>query len=213
MLAFKTFLASIVGVVLAAGIVYGLAELTVLYPDYWFTVVFLSWLVLVLIAYRGSRQFKLSDGDEGMVIYQDYYDLFKCLSVVGVPVILYIIGAQFGQVEAAQVASAIFASGMFLHICYESAKINRLLELPVVYLVKFSTSFLWFIAIFQTLNPSGNNAAARRKSRAIAALVLFFLTPIINMFVLDDNGKELIKNKFRGRRFQGARQIRNAMNS
>lgn len=212
MLAFKTFLASIVGMALAAGIVYGLFQLTILYPDYWLTVVFVSWLILVLIAYRGSKQFKLTDGDDGMVIYQNYYDLFKCLSVIGVPVVLYYIGAHFGQIEAAHVASAIFAAGMFLHICYESAKINRFLDLPVVYLVKFSTSFLWFIAIFQTLNPSGRNAAARRKNRAVAALVLFFLTPIINMFVLDDNGKDLIKNKFRGRRFQGARQIRNAMN-
>ena len=209
----KIFLSSLVGLLLSAILVFGLFQLIQALPDHGLTLVFVAWLVLMVMAYRGSHRFKATEGDEGLVIYQDYYDLFKCLSVVAVPIGLFFIGAYLGQPEAAKISALIFSVGMTLHICYESAKLNKLTDLPIVYLIKFSTSFLWFLAAMQALNPAGKNNSARRTNRAIAATVLLILTPVINMLVLDDSGKNLIRHKFRGRRFAGASLIRNAMDS
>jgi len=199
------------GILLSVMVVSGVAKLGMLLPDYWLLVALVAWSILIIIAYVGAQRFKETDGEDGMVIYADYFDIFKCLSVIGVPYIVIIVGANFNQVEASTIFAAIYAVIMTTHICYTSAKINKFSDLPVVYLTKFSISILWIFAVIQTLNPSGKNASERRGNRSVAVMILMFLTPVINMFVLSNEGKSLLQEKFKGRRFSGAKNIRSAM--
>lgn len=206
------FFKAIGGILSAALIVGGLSKIASIFPDNWFLIVFVGWAIVIMIAFFGAREFKVTNGESGLVVYSDYYDIFKCLSVAGVPYIIFQVGMSLGQDKAAAVCAALYAVGMVLHICYESAKVNKFSQLPIIYITKFSMSFIWIIALIQVLDPSGKNASERRRSRGIAVLTLLFITPLINMFVLDDDGKELIRNKFKGRRFSGAREMRNSLN-
>ena len=208
---FKVLANAIGGIILSSMVVSAVVKLGMLLPEYWLWVYLVAWSILIIIAYVGANQFKTTEGEEGMVIYADYFDIFKCLSVIGVPYIVYSVGMQFNQIESSKIFSAIYIALMTLHICYTSAKINKFWDLPVVYLTKFSISIIWIIAVIQTLDPSGKNASERRSNRTTAVIILMFLTPIINMFVLSNEGKSLIQSKFKGRRFNGAKQIRSAM--
>lgn len=208
---FKVLFKALVGLFLSAFLTSGVIKVAQLVPDHSLIVYVISWAVVVFVAYQGSKEFKSTDGESGLVIYENYIDLFKCLTILGVPYILIQLAANFGQYESGRVLAGIFAACMTVHIAYKSAQVNELKTLPVVLITKLSMSFMWIAAVIQTLSPSGKNAKARRDNRAMATMILLFLTPVINMLVLDDKGKELIQSRFKGRRFQGARSIRNAL--
>ncbi|WP_182025640.1 hypothetical protein [Vibrio rotiferianus] len=208
---YKVLFKAIVGLLLSIFITSGVIRLGQMVPDHALIVYVISWAIVVFIAYKGSKEFKRTDGESGLVIYENYIDLFKCLTILGVPYILIQLAANFGQYESGRILAGIFAIGMTIHIAYKSAEVNELRMLPVVLITKLSMSFIWVAAVIQTLSPSGKNAKARRDNRAMATMILLFLTPIINMLVLDDKGKELVQSRFKGRRFQGAKAVRNAL--
>ena len=199
----KTFFKALAGLIVSLMTVAAIIKIASFLPEYSIFVYLLAWASVIIIAYSGANKFKESDGEDGMVIYTDYHDVFKCLSVAGVPAALYMIGLYFGQEKGALLFSSLYAATMTLHVCYLSAKMNKFSDLPVVFITKFSISIIWIISVIQILDPAGKNASQRRTNRATATMVLFFLTPLLNMFVLSDEGKE--------RRFSGAGAIRNKL--
>ena len=201
-------LAGIAGSAAILAVVYFLC---VLFQSHWLLVCLLAFCLLLFIAYREAKKFKESDGAEGSVVYESWYDVFKCLTVFIVPCILFFLGAYLGQGEAAGIFCILFCGGMTLHIAYASASINRFAVLPVVLIVKLSLSCLWVYSLYSFLNPSGKTAAKRRESRAAAFFGLFLLTPIITMLVLNEEGKEHVRAGLSGRRFSGAAAIRNML--
>lgn len=208
---FKTLFKAIFGLILSLFLLAAIVKLGEKFPEHSLIVYVASWVALVTMSCLSSREFKSSGGESGSVIYENYIDLFKCLTVPGVPYIFIMLAAYFDQPESGRILAIGFAAIMTLHIAYQSARVNGVKMLPIVLITKLSMSFVWVVAVIQTLSPSGKNAKSRRENRASATLVLLFITPIINMLVLDDTGKELVQNRFKGRRFQGAGAIRNAL--
>ncbi len=196
----KVLLHAVGGLLLSVLIIFGLVSIASFIPNYSFAVYVIAWALIVFIAYIGTSKFKSSEGENGIIVYTDYYDIFKCFSVPVVAYILIYLGSLFQQFHAGLICAVIYAVLMTSYICYESAKINKFWDLPVVFLTKFSLSIIWVIALIQIFNPAGRNAATRRESRTIGVLIIMVLTPLMNAFVLNNDGKDLILNKFRGRR-------------
>ena len=183
---FKILLKAIAGMFLSLlllGLVYRVGEI---FPEHSSIFYVLSWAALIAYAFFTSKEFKETDGESGAIIYENYIDLFKCLSLVGVPYILISIAGYFQQPESGKILTVGFVLIMLTHIAYQSAKLNSVKMLPFVLLTKLTMSFVWIAAVIQTLNPSGKNAQVRRKNRTVATLVLLFITPVINMLVLDE---------------------------
>lgn len=208
---FKVLLKAIAGLCLSLMLISAIVKIGEMIPDHSLIVYVIAWAIIVFFAYLGSKDFKESGGETGLIIYENYIDLFKCLTILGVPYILISVAARFGQYESGRILAVLFAVGMTVHIAYKSAEVTELRMLPIVLITKLSMSFLWIAAMLQVLSPSGKNAKSRRDNRATATMILLFITPVINMLVLDDKGKELVQNRFKGRRFQGARSIRKAL--
>ena len=82
-------LAGIAGSAVILAFVYLLCGL---FPSHWLLVCLLALCLIVFVAYREAKKFKESGGAEGSVVYESYYDVFKCLTVFIVPCILFFWG-------------------------------------------------------------------------------------------------------------------------
>ncbi|MEB7712782.1 hypothetical protein NGC32_08570 [Kluyvera cryocrescens] len=180
--------------------------------EYKFFFILASFLLFVFLAYTWSVEFKESDGESGCVVYLDYYDVFKCLSVFLVPlIIMYFASHLEGQHKGFVAFSVLYMVLMLIHVTYISAQYNSLKSLPVVIIVKLGMSLIWVYGLKQMLDPTGKNAESRRKSRAMAVMILMVITPIINALVLYDSGKHHVQSRLHGRRFAGAKGLRDMM--
>ena len=203
----KALLSSWAGLALTAPIVFMLFELSVVFPRHSILITFIAWLLLMPLAYLGSRQFKRTEGDEGMVIYRNHNDVLRCLSALMVPLLLHSLGDFYQRTDIGNGAAWAYFIGITLYICYDSAKLNRIMDLPVVYLVKISTSFVWFLSVFDRHAPSGSFSSdrsyAKRDYKTISMIVI---APLMDMLVLDRKSRRLIEKKFNGRRYAGTAQ-------
>jgi len=208
---FKVLFKAIGGILLTVFTVSAIFKAGQLTPEYWYLVYLIAFFSVVLAAYLGARKFKDTDGEEGIVVYLNYYDVFKCLSIFLIPLIVIYLGSMFKQAEAAKIFSILYAVIMILHVSYISAKHNKVSAMPVVLISKLSLSIIWVYALYETLNPSGKTYKDRRGSRTIAVMVMMIITPIVNMLVLGNDGKELIQSRLKGRSFKGASNMRAMM--
>lgn len=202
---------AILGICMSALMLAAIAFIGSVIPKYGFLVGIIFFFIIVYMAYSEAKKFKETEGQNGVVVYTDYYDVFKCLSIFLVPLIIMYIGGGFGQIKAAIIASILYSSIMTLHIAYISAKLNSLKMLPIIILVKLIISIIWVYALKEMLSPSGKNSSSRRDSRAIAVMILMVITPIINILILNKDGSALIQAQLRGRRFSGAKNLRDML--
>lgn len=205
---------ALLGIACAAFLVVALFRVTELsfIREYKFLFIFGTFCVFVFIAYRGAVAYKESDGELGYVVYLDYYDVFKCLSVFLVPLIVMLFGTRFPELHKGFAAfSLIYMGLMLIHVTYISAQYNSFKILPLVIIVKLGMSLIWVYGLKQMLDPTGKNAESRRKSRAMAVMILMVITPIINALVLYDSGKHHVQSRLHGRRFAGAKGLRDMM--
>lgn len=208
-------LKSILGIVGAALLILLIFELseTSLLREYQFFFILGAFFLFVFLAYKWSVEFKESDGELGCVVYLDYYDVFKCLSIFLIPLILVYVAVSYfpDQQKGVRAFIGLYMTIMLIHVTYISAQYNSLKSLPVVIIVKLGMSLIWVYGLKQMLNPSGKNAEDRRKSRATAVMILMIITPIINALVLNDKGKHHVQSRLHGRRFAGAKGLRDMM--
>jgi glycerol uptake facilitator-like aquaporin len=212
-MSFKTLLEAICGLLLAAVLVAAVGWLCLEIPEYWLAISLGAFAGMVVMACLQAKKFKETDGESGGVVYADYYDVFKCLSVAAVPAVIIFFAASFApdQIKSAHICAGLYIILMLLHIAYKTAQCNRFIMLPVVLVVKIGLSVIWVTAFYQMLNPSGKNRQSRRTNRTMAVMVMLMVTPLITLLVQGDEGKELIKARLRYRRFSGAGAVRDML--
>ena len=205
---FHTLLKALAGLLAAAGLVAVVWCLCLMASGYGLLIGLGSFAGMVVLACLEARKFKDTAGECGAVVYTDYYDVLKCLSVAVVPVLVFFLGASFGQAESVLICISLYALLMLLHIAYRTAQDNSFLMLPVLLLVKICLSVIWVAAFYRMLNPSGKSRESRRGDRAKSVMAMMMITPLISFLVLGDEGKELVQGRLRGRRFSGAGTLR-----
>lgn len=213
-----TVLSVIFGWAGVAGIGYLLYMITTMYPDHTVLIALSTISILIIICCAGMKRFYTTEGEGGFYTYENFYDLFRCFLVFAVPAAVLILALKLSSQEnineimnSARIFSIIFSSALTIYISYTTAKHAPFIAMPFVLLAKFILSFTWVLSIFTILNPGGRNSRERASNRALAALVMMIITPLINYLVLSDDGGHLIRDQFKGRRFSGAKSIRNTL--
>ena len=205
----KIMLKGIVGILLTVGLVALVYWVSGLMPENRLAICLGSFLAMVAVVCLETKKFKDTEGDSGAVAFTDYYDVFKCFSVVIVPGFLVVCGAPFtDQYNGVLILAGLYVVLMLLHIAYKTAEYNSFVMLPPVLLVKIGLSIIWLTIFYQMLNPSGKTRKSRRSKRTMAVFAMLLITPLINYLILDDEGKELVQGRLRGRRFAGAGTLR-----
>ena len=197
---FHTLLKALAGLLATALLVAVVWLLCLMASGYGLLIGLCAFAGMVVWACLEAKKFKATEGESGAVVYTDYNDVFKCLSVVIVPVVIFFFGASLGQIESLLIFCLLYAVLMFLHIAYRTAQDNSFLMLPVLLVVKIGLSVICVVTFYQMLDPSGKSRKARRSGRAKSILAMMMITPLISHLVLDNEGKELL----RVRRFSGA---------
>ena len=205
----KILLKGIAGILATAGLAVLVFWISGLMPEYRLAICLGAFLAMVVMVCFETKKFKDTGGKLGAVAYADYYDIFKCFSLVIVPGLLVICGGPFpDQSNGILILCGLFVALMLLHIAYKTAECNRIVMLPLVLLVKIGLSIIWLTVFYQILNPSGKTRQSRRSARTLGVFAMLIITPLIKYFVLDDEGKELLQGRLRGGRFLGAGTLR-----
>jgi len=209
-MSFIILLKAVVGLLAAAGLVAAVGLLCLHVPEYWLAIVLGVFFGMVVLACLQAKKFKETEGESGGVVYIDYYDVFKCLSVAVVPVVIFFLGIPFleSQGHSILIFCGLYVGLMLLHIAYKTAQYNNLIILPVMLLVKFGLSIIWITVFYQMLNPVGKTRESRRHRRAVAVILMMLITPLISLLVLGDEGKGIVQARLHGRRFAGASTLR-----
>ena len=212
-MSFITLLKALFGLSAAVGLAAGVGWVCTLVPDYWLAVCLAAFSGMVVLVFLEARKFKATEGEKGGVAYIDYYDVFKCLSVAVVPVVVtFFLSMVFpNQINSLLIFSGLYAGLMLVHIAYKTAEVNSLLMLPMVLLVKIGLSVIWITVFYQMLNPAGKTRQSRRTWRTMAVMGLLVLTPLIKILVLGDEGKGIVQARLRGRSFAGAGTLRSML--
>jgi hypothetical protein len=105
----KALFKAVGGIWLAGLVVSAVYKLTILLPEYWLLVGLGAWAIVIIAAYVGANEFKATKGEQGMIIYTDYFDIFKCLSVIVVPYVIISIGGGVEQIKASRILAGAYA--------------------------------------------------------------------------------------------------------
>jgi len=201
---FRTLLKAIAGLLLAAVLIAIVCLLCLLVPDYWLAISLISFAGLVVLVCLSARKFKETEGESGVVAYVDYYDVFKCLSVIMVPMVIIFFSLPFiNQINSILICVGLYISLMLIHIAYRTAQDNSFIMLPVVLLVKIGLSVIWVTVFYQMLNPAGKTRKSRRTTRTMAIFATMMVAPLIHILVLGDDGKEMLRARLHDRPFTG----------
>ena len=201
----KILVKSLVGLLAAAGVVALVFWISGLTPENRLAICLGAFMAMVVLVCFETRKFRDTEGEFGAVVYADYYDVFKCFSVVIVPGILLFCGAPFAeQYKGLLILGGLYMLLMLLHIAYRTAECNSLFMLPPVLLVKLGLSIIWLTVFYRMLNPPGQTRESRRTQRTRAIFAMLIIMPLIKYLVLDDEGKEFLHGRLLGRRFAGS---------
>ena len=134
---------ALAGLLLAAGLVAAVGWLSLQVPKYGLAVNIGAFAVMVVWACLAAQKFKDTEGEKGGVVYADYYEVFKCLSVGIVPaVLIFFFGPVPGQINAVLICGGLYVVLMLIHIACRTAEVNSFLAVPVVLVVKIGLSII-----------------------------------------------------------------------
>ena len=180
---------TVFSIVAAWGMLYANYYLCTLVPGEGFVLAVTPFIALSVWAFFKARKYKETGGREGIVVYRNYKDALKCLSVACIPILFSFIAIYSGGSKILSLAAILYMVGMFVHIAYQNAQINELKVLPFVLLVKMILAFIWVLWLFCML--TGNDKVDSRASGGvlgslIGAALFAALTFFAHALILED---------------------------
>jgi hypothetical protein len=134
---------------------------------------------------------KGSGKNRTIIIFQDYDDLGLSFLVPSSFILIQLIFSMLGvNTTISNIVAWLVSGFLLIKLIINTYYINNrnFFKTILALLTKIPLAVIWIVNLEEALNPSGKGHQ-RVKNRGRALAILTFLTPIINLLVVDKTGK------------------------